>query len=149
MLALLEGSLKVIGRVNQRLGRAPAQTDAQRLGLLGEQAAYFFLRRQGFIIVARRWRYTYLRGEVDLIAWEGDTLTFVEVKTRRANTGVAAEFRIDDAKRKALRRMADAYVHQLPWQGRTPSAVNIRFDTVSVYMADEKPVDIRLQRAYL
>lgn len=149
MLALLEGSLRWIDRVNRRLGRASTQTDSQRLGLLGERAAYFYLRRQGFVIVARRWRHTHLRGEVDLIAWEGDTLAFVEVKTRRASTGVAAEFRIDEAKRKALRRMADSYVRQLPWQGRTPSAVSLRFDAVSVYVADERPVDIRLQRNYL
>lgn len=148
-LALLEGSLTLLERLNARLGRTPPQTDAQRLGIAGERAAYFFLRRQGFTIVARRWRHATLRGEVDLIAWEADTLAFIEVKTRRANSGVAAEFRIDDAKRAALRRMADAYVRQLPWQGRRPGHIDLRFDAVSVYLAGDGPTDIRLQRGYL
>ncbi len=149
MLALLEGSFALLERVNVRLGRGPAQTAAQRLGIAGERAAYFYLRRQGFTVVARRWRHATLRGEVDLIAWEGDTLAFVEVKTRRANTGVAAEFRIDEAKRAALRRMAEAYVRQLPWRGRRPGHIDVRFDAVSVYLADVGPSDIRLQRGYL
>ncbi len=149
LLALLERSLQLLEHANVRLRRSPAQTDAQRLGIAGERAAYFFLRRQGFTVVARRWRHASLRGEVDLIAWEGETLAFVEVKARRASTGVAAEFRIDEPKRVALRRMADAYVRQLPWRGRSPGRVDLRFDAVSVYLSDARPPDIRLQRGYL
>lgn len=149
MLTLLEASLVLLERLNVHLGRAPEQTATQQLGIAGERAAYFFLRRQGFTVVARRWTHATLRGEVDLIAWEGDTLAFVEVKTRRAGAGIAAEFRIDDAKRAALRRMANAYVRQLPWRGRTPGNVDLRFDAVSVYLGEAGPPDIRLQRGYL
>ena len=149
MLALLEGSLALLEQVNARLGRGPARTAAQRLGIAGERAAYFYLRRQGFTVVARRWRHATLSGEVDLIAWEGETLAFIEVKTSRAGTGFAPEFRIDESKRAALRRMADAYVRQLPWRGRMPGNVHLRFDAVSVYLPDAGPADIRLQRGYL
>jgi putative endonuclease len=51
------------------------------LGDLGERAAARHLRRRGFRVITRGYRTT--RGEIDLIARDGDTLVFVEVKTRR------------------------------------------------------------------
>lgn len=51
-------------------------------GRHGELAAFFYLRRQGYIVVARGWRSGRLRGDIDLIAWHGETLCFIEVKTR-------------------------------------------------------------------
>jgi putative endonuclease len=52
------------------------------LGNEGERAAARYLRRRGLRIITRNYRTT--RGEIDLIARDGDTLVFVEVKTRRA-----------------------------------------------------------------
>lgn len=149
LLFLMETTLHLLELVNQRLHRSPVRTEAQAAGLAGEQAAYFFLRREGFTVVARRWRHSMLRGEVDLIAWEGDTLAFIEVKTRSASSTVAAEFRIDHAKGAAMRRMADAYVRQLPWRGQQPTDLRVRFDAVSVYLQNKGRPDIRLQRGYL
>ncbi len=51
------------------------------LGDRGEREAARYLRRQGFRILVQGYRTP--RGEVDLIARDGDTLVFVEVKTRR------------------------------------------------------------------
>ena len=51
------------------------------LGDEGERAAARFLRRRGLRVITRNYRTPY--GEVDLIAREGNTLVFVEVKTRR------------------------------------------------------------------
>lgn len=149
VLALQESFLRLLDWLSRRAGYCRAQSDTQRAGLLGERAAYFFLRRHGFTVVARRWRHATLRGEVDLIAWEGETLAFVEVKTRQANTGFAAEFRIDEAKQAALRRMATAYVRQLPWQDRNHPEPQVRFDAVSVYLQRSGPPNIQLQRGYL
>jgi putative endonuclease len=52
------------------------------LGQRGEHEAARWLRRHGFRILVRGYRTS--RGEIDLIAREGDTLVFIEVKTRRA-----------------------------------------------------------------
>ena len=52
----------------------------QELGRLGESAAEAFLVRRGLVILARRYRRR--SGEIDLIAEEGQTLVFIEVKTR-------------------------------------------------------------------
>lgn len=63
----------------------------QRVGLDGEDAACAELRRRGYEILARRYRTR--RGEIDIVAREGRTVVFVEVKTRaddRYGGGAAA-----------------------------------------------------------
>jgi putative endonuclease len=54
----------------------------QQTGRRGEEAAYFFLRKLGYVMVARNYRTPRRRGEIDLIGWDDDVLCFVEVKTR-------------------------------------------------------------------
>jgi putative endonuclease len=98
-------------------------------GEQGELAALFYLRRQGFVIVARRWRTSKQRGDIDLIAWEADTLCFIEVKTRGSHDIASAESAVDEDKRKVLRRMARQYRKAVE-----PPAENVRFDLVSVYL---------------
>ncbi len=61
--------------------RSPAPGSGQSLGNWGEWLALVHLRRLGWDIVARNWRTA--RGEIDLIAYDGPCLAFVEVKTRR------------------------------------------------------------------
>src|SRR6266513_4907212 len=57
-----------------------------RTGRRGEEDAYFYLRRKGYVMVARNFRTARHRGEIDLIGWakgkEEDVLCFIEVKTR-------------------------------------------------------------------
>lgn len=48
-----------------------------RVGLTGEDAAFFHLMRNGYIVVARRWSTGNLQGDVDLIAWKGELLVSV------------------------------------------------------------------------
>ncbi|MGI4854884.1 MAG: YraN family protein [Janthinobacterium lividum] len=149
LLALMERSLHLLEQTNGRLRRLPQRSAVQQLGVDGERAAYFFLRRQGYVVVARRWRHATLSGEVDLIAWEGESLVFVEVKTREGRSAFAAEFQVDRDKTQALRRMADAYVRQLPWRpGQTPD-VHVRFDVASVYMQPGHAPDITLLRDFM
>jgi putative endonuclease len=52
------------------------------LGRRGEDLAHRFLRAKGYIIVARNYRLSSGDAEADLIAWDGTTLVFVEVKSR-------------------------------------------------------------------
>ncbi|GGA70367.1 hypothetical protein GCM10011507_22380 [Edaphobacter acidisoli] len=116
------------------LGRGRRQTAAHlAAGAAGEREALFHLRRQGYTIVARRWRTPKLPGDVDLIGWDGDWLCFVEVKTRTVRDVVdPAEAAVDDDKRRVVRRMARAYLRRFPRELR--DGIPVRFDVVSVYL---------------
>ena len=148
VLALMETTVAVLQGLHRRLGRKTDRTPAQERGLQGERAAYFYLRKAGYIVVARRWRHAPTDGEVDLIAWEGETLCFLEVKTRSSRTPFAAEFSVDARKADALRRMSDAYIRLLPWGDNQPPALAVRFDVVSVYLAGDSSPDVRLLRDF-
>ena len=99
-------------------------------GIDGENAAFFYLRRKGYTVVARRWSSGKLPGDLDLIAWQGPMLCFIEVKTRTAHDIAPAESSVDSHKRNTLRRLARQYVRQLPQE----TAPQSRFDVLSVYM---------------
>jgi putative endonuclease len=101
------------------------------MGERGELAALFHLRREGYVVVARRWRTPRQRGDVDLIAWEGGTLCFVEVKTRGGYAVASAESAVDEDKRKVMRRIARQYMKSIE-----PPADSVRFDVVSVYIVE-------------
>ena len=111
------------------------------LGRRGEEAAYFYLRRHGYVVVARGWRSGKVRGDLDLVAWENDILCFVEVKTRTSRSFATAESAVDDDKTRVLRRIARQYLHMLPI---APNQV--RFDVLSIYFETEKPADYQLFR---
>ncbi len=104
-------------------------------GLAGEEAALFFLRRKGYVVVARRWTSGDRPGDIDLIAWQGPLLCFVEVKTRTAQDMTPAEAAVDGHKRHTLRRLANHYLRQLPLPDRPP----VRFDVISVYLLPGRP----------
>ncbi len=99
-------------------------------GMEGETAAFYYLRREGYTIVARRWSSGDVAGDVDLIAWQGPMLCFIEVKTRTARDASPAEIAVDSHKRNTLRRLARRYVRQVPQQIAPP----VRFDVLSVYL---------------
>ena len=69
--------------------------DHLRTGRRGEEAAYFYLRKLGYVMVARNFRSPNRRGEIDLIAWHKDVLCFVEVKTRTTHDVKPAEAAVD------------------------------------------------------
>jgi putative endonuclease len=95
------------------------------LGRLGEQLAAEHLERLGFAIVARNHRTRF--GELDLVACDGETLVFCEVKTRRGR-GQPWDA-LGQAKRAQVRRMARAYLSDVPDRPRVP---RIRFDAIGV-----------------
>jgi putative endonuclease len=112
----------------------------------GEVAAHFYLRRKGYTVVARRWSAGTVRGDLDLIAWHGTMLCFVEVKTRTAHDMSPAESAVDEHKRKTLRRLARQYIRQLPGEG----APQARFDVISVYLTSgRKPEIAHFENAFV
>lgn len=127
-LRWMELTLAGLNRVARLRGRESGPAHLT-IGIEGEDAVFFYLLRKGYIIVARRWSSGEVPGDVDLIAWDGPVLCFVEVKTRTAHDLTPAETAVDDHKRNVLRRLARRYVRQLPGN-ELPS---VRFDVVSVY----------------
>jgi putative endonuclease len=99
------------------------------LGLLGEALAARHLERLGYDVVARRHRTRF--GELDLVACDGTTLVFIEVKARRAGRAgpVSPWEKLDDAKRAQVRRMAAAYLSDVDDR---PRAQEVRFDAIGV-----------------
>ena len=126
-----------------RLGRPPRTAKYLLTGERGELEALFFLRRQGYRIVERRWRADGLRGDLDLIGWDGETLCFVEVKARTKRDFAPARSGVDRDKQRMLRQMARAYRGTLPRPQRRE--LSTRFDVVSVYLLEEK-VECELAR---
>jgi putative endonuclease len=141
----LERALAGLDLVAQRRGRAPALPAHLLTGIKGEDAAYFYLRRKGYIVVARRWSAANLPGDLDLIAWQGSLLCFFEVKTRTARDAAPAEVAVDSHKRRILRRLARQYVRQLPQE----AAPEVRFDVLSVYLVPgEKKEFVHFENAF-
>jgi putative endonuclease len=108
-------------------------------GRRGEDLAHRFLQRAGMRVVARGYRTATGSGEVDLIAWDGTTLVFVEVKTRGTDEVAAPERSVDPGKQARIRRAAWAYLRALP--GAAPP---LRADIVSVVLG--APPRLRLLR---
>ena len=126
----LEGALAGLGWIARRRVGAEGLPPHLAVGIEGENAAYFYLRRKSYIVVARRWSSGGVPGDIDLIAWQGPMLCFVEVKTRTARDLTPAEVAVDSHKRNTLRRLARQYVRQLPQEAAPP----VRFDVLSVYL---------------
>jgi putative endonuclease len=118
-------------RLQERMHRGRVKAAHLATGERGEQAALFELRRRGYVVVARRWTSPKMRGDVDLIAWDGEWLCFVEVKTRTARDMTPAESAVDDDKRRMQRGLARAYLRVFPERER--GTIAVRFDVVSVY----------------
>jgi putative endonuclease len=140
-LRLLEEFVHASDYLAVRVGRGSTTPAHLELGRRGEEAAYFFLRRSGYVVVARGWRSGKIRGDLDLVAWEDETLCFVEVKTRSSRSVATAESAVDDDKTRVLRRMARQYLDALP---EAPGAV--RFDVLSIYYEGRQPADFQLFR---
>jgi len=99
-----------------------------QLGRLGEQLAAEHLARRGFQIVERNYRTRW--GELDIVAFDGRTLAFCEVKTRRASRSGAAPLEaVRSHKRSRVRKMAGRWLIERPDH---PYAERLRFDAIGV-----------------
>jgi putative endonuclease len=108
------------------------------LGRAGERAAEKYLKRNGYRIVARNFRAA--GAEIDLVAIDGETLVFVEVKTRRSRDAGAPEEAVDKRKQLRMRRAAEAFLVQY-----RAGEKELRFDIVAVDAAGKR-LDIELLR---
>ncbi|HVW77217.1 MAG TPA: YraN family protein [Alloacidobacterium sp.] len=115
----------------------PPETTHLATGRRGELAAFFYLRQQGYVVISRGWKSSRLRGDIDLIGFDGDTICFIEVKTRTTRDVATAEAAVDENKRRILCRLARAYLRQLPNQ-----TMPTRFDILSIYFEKETTFEL-------
>jgi putative endonuclease len=106
-----------------------ARPSPQAWGRVGEKAAVSFLRRKRFRVVETGYRFQ--RGEIDIIAYDGPVLVFVEVKARQGRGYGFPEEAVTAAKRRQLRKIALAYLVRHGIRG-----VPCRFDVIAVDGAD-------------
>jgi len=137
----LERGVAAADWVAAKRGRVPEKPEHLVTGERGELAALFFLMREGFHVVARRWNEGPEPGDLDLVAWQGDVLCFIEVKTRTTEGLAAPQMAVDQHKRKILRRLAEQYLRHLPGDERAPRT---RFDIVTVVELPGEARRIRL-----
>lgn len=104
-----------------------------RIGRDGEAVAAEYLSNAGFRVIDRNVRFR--SGELDLVAYEGETLVFVEVKARRSIAFGSPQEAVDRRKQLRLARLAETYLAR-----RRLSKSPCRFDLVVVeWRRDSSP----------
>lgn len=93
------------------------------LGRFGEGLAERYLAGKGYAVVGRNWRCP--RGELDIIARDGGTLVFVEVRTRRGAAFGSPEESITDVKKARLIETARAYLQESGCAEDTPWRIDV------------------------
>jgi putative endonuclease len=110
-----------------RNDKVPKDMRRIRTGKQGEDLAVAHLRKAGYQIVAQNYRCLY--GEVDIIARDGDTIVFIEVKSRKSETFGQPQEAVGLEKQKKLSRISLHYLQQ-----KRLESCNARFDVIAVKM---------------
>jgi Holliday junction resolvase-like predicted endonuclease len=108
-----------------------AKHRARQTGIRGETYAYWYLRRQGYILVSRNFPSPGIKGEIDMVGYDGQTLAFVEVKTRTVIDSATSlqssrpvpltpEEAVNWEKRRNLTRMAGQFLRAPHRKSRLP-----------------------------
>src|SRR5580700_4763246 len=105
--------------------RSFAGLDRIALGRRGERIAERYLRRNGYLILERNFRAA--GAEIDLVAMDGETLVFVEVKTRLGSSAGTPQEALDYRKQNHIRRAAAIFADRNQARSRP-----IRFDVVAI-----------------
>jgi putative endonuclease len=132
--------MRVIARLWQIWSR---RVEQRPLGARGERAAARYLRRKGYTLIARGHRDRI--GELDLVAVDGRTVVFVEVKTRRRQETDHPAEAVDEEKQRRVTRLALRYLkrHDL-------LEYPARFDVVAITWpsGSRRPMVEHLQNAF-
>lgn len=108
-------------------------------GERGEQLAAKALKKAGYKILERNAKLG--RYEIDIIAREGDTVAFVEVKTRRTGDPIRPEDNVGRTKQRHIANAADLWIRR-----HGDDRTYYRFDIVSVVLPDDGPSEIEIFR---
>ena len=117
----------------------PYAAASSKMITAGEDLAHRYLRKRGCTVVARRYRPPAGGGEIDLVAWQGETLVFVEVKTRATGEFGPPDRAVDAEKQEYLAHAGRDYARRagVEWK-------RVRFDIVGVILT--KPAKIEWLR---
>ncbi len=102
------------------------------LGRLGEALALKKIKTLGYECIAKNYRCSL--GEVDLIARDGDTIVFIEIKTRKGRSLGYAKEAINERKKRQLSKVALAYLKNYGLSG-----TKSRFDVLAVHLGEGRP----------
>ncbi|QQS41804.1 MAG: YraN family protein [Acidobacteriota bacterium] len=128
-----------------------AETSTSELGAEGERLAAEYLSRRGFDLVCRNFRAPVGRnrsgaritGEIDLVAMDGDTVCFIEVKTRSGPAFGGPLSAVDVRKQRQISRVARIYRKIFGLEG-----AHFRYDAVGVSLLPGKKPDIEHRKAF-
>jgi putative endonuclease len=121
------------------------------LGQLGETYAAAYLEQLGYRLLAanftlpigRNLRGAVVNAEIDLVAYDRDTLCFIEVKTRASDWFAPPQVNVDLRKRRQITRAARVYRRMLGIESEP-----YRFDVVTVILNDDSTPQIELLRNF-
>jgi putative endonuclease len=122
---------------------------ARRTGVRGETYAYWYLRRHGYVLVARNFTSPGLKGEIDMVGYDGPVLAFVEVKTRTrmeasdqgAVLQATPESAVNIEKRRNISRVAQQFL-----RARHMESAECRFDVLAIETRTGEKPSVRLHK---
>ena len=129
---------KAVRRGGQPDGSGSGQQHLE-VGARGERLAYWYLRRAGYVIVARNRRPRTRWGELDLVGWDGQVLAFIEVKTRTGTEAGLPEAAVSLDQQRRIVKSAQEYMRRLK---RRPAGY--RFDIASVLWDSAEGYQVRV-----
>jgi putative endonuclease len=112
-------------------------------GARGESIAEVFLCRKGHAILARNYRDTVTRCEIDLITRDGEELVFVEVKAATGRRFGDAQSRVDARKQRHITRAAHRFLQERNWH-----ALPCRFDVIGIDLSLDPPRITHIEGAF-
>ena len=129
----------------------PESESSRQLGERGERLAAEYLESDGYRLVMANFKVpigrnrneAQITGEIDLIAFDGDTLCFIEVKTRRSDEFTGPLSNVDLRKQRQIIRTARFYLRTFGIRD-----VSYRFDVVTVIAAAGQRPEIELITGY-
>jgi putative endonuclease len=134
-------AIRTLDSLARILPQRKSQAKHLATGRRGEEEAYFYLRKQGYVIVARNYRTPLSRSELDMVGWDHNTLCFIEVKTRTFRDELLpAEAAVDFDKRRDLSHVAREFLRKTRAKQDPP----FRFDIVTVYLEPGRKPEITI-----
>ena len=135
----------------RRLTRTFRKAARSQTGVRGETYAYWYLRRHGYTLIARNFTTPGIKGEIDMVGYDGSVLAFVEVKTRTMPEPPAAsasqtlqrtpEDAVNWEKRRNLSRMARQFL-----RARHIESAECRFDVLAIETRPGAKPRVRLHK---
>jgi putative endonuclease len=130
-------------RAEENISSDAKKQEARSTGVRGETYAYWFLRRNGYVFVAKNYMPHGIKGEIDLVGYDGKTLAFVEVRTRTVKEDAVAlpELSVTKEKQHVVVRTAQRFLAE-----RHVAECPCRFDVVAIDNRPGQPPVVRLHK---